>query len=284
MDSAVFLAVLAAAALHAGWNAMVKGGGPAGSRATGMLLVAAVNGVVGLLVALVLPWPPAGVWVWIVASGVIRTAYYLALGYAYEHGDLSRVYPVARGAAPLFVLLCGGFFMADRMTGGDVAGILLLGAGILLMARGVFSEGESRRLLPFAVVSAMATAGYSVTDGTGARLAGDAVAFTGWALAVTAVFYVPVLVALKGSAVLRAGPAQLRSGLLAGLASYVAYTIVVWAMTQAPVALVAALRETSILFAVLIGWLVFGERLGRGKLMASVMIVAGVAVTRIWQG
>ncbi len=269
---------MAAALLHAVWNAMVKTGD---NKLTGMFMVALGNGVLGLAVVATRPLPGADAWVWIIASGLIRTAYLLFLGHAYEHGDLSRVYPIARGAAPLFVLLVSGLFLTDVITGTELAGILVLGTGILLMAQGAFSNGENRRLVPFAIGSAMATAAYSIVDGIGAREMGDAIAFTGWALAATAWFYTPAVVALKGRAVLRADARMWLSGSIAGLASYVAYTIVVWAMTQAPIALVTALRETSILFAVLIGWLLFGERMGWGKALAAALIVGGAALTRL---
>lgn len=278
MDFSVFIAVLAAAMLHAGWNAVVKTGG---DKSTAMMLVAVGNGVIGLGVALMFPWPDASVWMWIFASGVIRTIYYLALGYAYEHGDLSRVYPVARGAAPIFLLLVGPFFLGDHLSGMEQIGVLVLGGGILMMARGVFTDGESKRLLPFALASATATASYSMTDGTGARLMQDAVAFTGWALAMTSVIYLPIIIAFKGRSILQVNRREMISGTMASFASYAAYTIVVWAMTQAPVTLVAALRETSILFAILIGWGIVGERIGRGKLIASFLILAGVVLTRI---
>ena len=257
---------------------MVKTGG---DKLTAMVLVVVSNGLMGLVVAMFYPLPGAAIWPWIAASGLIRTAYYLALGYAYEHGDLSRVYPIARGAAPLFVLGAGALLLPDQLSGVQVSGILALGLGILLMAHGVFTNGESRRLVPFAITSAMATAAYSITDGTGARLSGEAVAFVAWALAVTALLYLPIAVVLRGRVVLRADGREWGRGIFAGAASYLAYTIVVWAMTQAPIALVAALRETSILFAVLIGWLLFGERMGWGKALAALLIVAGAALTRL---
>ncbi len=277
MSTAVFLAIIASAMLHATWNAMVKTGG---AKLTGMVLVAVSNGLMGLVVAAFFPLPAAAVWPWILASGVIRTVYYLALGYAYEHGDLSRVYPIARGGAPLLVLVAGAFFLTDQIGTLQVSGILLLGGGILLMARGVFTHGESRRLVPFAIASAMATAAYSITDGTGARLSGEAISFVAWALAFTALLYLPIALTLKGRTVLRAKPGEWVRGLLAGAASYLGYTIVVWSMTRAPIALVSALRETSILFAVLIGWLVFSERMDRSKAFAALLIVAGAALTR----
>jgi drug/metabolite transporter (DMT)-like permease len=112
-------------------------------------------------------------------------------------------------------------------------------------------------------------------------VSGDPIGYTGWLLIMAALFYVPTVVVLKGRGVLRASAHTWGVIGIAGIASYFAYAIVVWAMTQAPIALVAALRETSILFAVLIGWLVFGERMDRGKAIAAVLIVAGVVLTRL---
>jgi len=275
---AVFLWVLAAALLRAIWNAIVKTGG---SKVTGMFMVALGNGVVGLCVVATRDIPGADIWLWIIASGFIRMLYLVFLGYAYEHGDLSRVYPIARGAAPLFVLLVGGFFLADVISRAELIGILVLGFGILLMARGALASGENRRLVPFAIGSAMATAAYSIVDGIGARLSGDPIAFVGWALLATALFYAPVAVHFKGVSVLRADRSTWVAGAIAGVASYLAYSIVVWAMTKAPIALVTALRETSILFAVLIGWLVFSERMDSGKALAALLIVGGAVLTRI---
>ena len=278
MTTSVFLIVLAAALLHASWNAIIKTGG---DKLTGLLMVALGDGLVGIAVAMARPVPGMEVWPWILASGIIRTVYMLFLGYAYVHGDLSRVYPIARGAAPLFVLLVSGLLLSDQISTKEFAGIIVLGGGILLMAQGALANGESRRLLPLAVGSAMATAGYSIVDGTGARLAGDAIAFVSWALAVTAMFYLPVVIALRGRSVLPADKRAWGFGVVAGSVSYLAYAIVVWAMTQAPIVLVAALRETSILFAVLIGWLVFGEKMHKSKLIAAGLIVFGVAITRL---
>ena len=225
--------------------------------------------------------PVADAWPWLLGSGIIHMFYQIFLSYAYEHGDLSRVYPIARGAAPMIVLVVSWVFLSDTITQTEFAGIVVLGAGILLMAHGVFSGGEQRKMLPFALGSAVATAGYSITDGMGARTAGDAVLYVGWLLMVAAVFYVPVAVAIKGPVLFRAPPRAWAIGLVAGACSFGAYAIAVWAMTIAPIALVAALRETSILFAVLIGWLAFGDRMDRGKIIAAGLIVGGVILTRL---
>ena len=278
MTLGVFLAVMVAALLHAGWNAVIKIGL---SKQTSMFLLSTGNAVMGAAVAAFYPLPGPAVWPWLLASGLIHTAYQLFLAYAYEQGDLSRVYPLARGAAPMIVLVVSLLFLPDPLEPMDLAGILVLGLGIVLMARGVFRSGESRRLLPFALGSAFATATYTLIDGLGARVSGEPVAYVAWLLVVAGVVFAPAIVALKGPGVMRASPRAWGLGLIAGAASFAAYAIAVWAMTQAPIALVSALRETSILFAVLIGWLTFGERIDRSKALAAGLILAGAALTRL---
>lgn len=278
MSVGIFFAVLGAALLHASWNALIKTGT---SKQSAMLILAICQAGIGGVIALWRGWPVAAAWPWLLGSGVIHMFYQLFLSYAYEHGDLSRVYPIARGTAPMIVLVLGSLFLTDTITAQEFAGIVLLSAGILLMAHGVFKDGESRKLLPFALGSAVATAGYSITDGMGARAAGDPVLYVGWLMVVAGVFYAPVAIAIKGPALLRATRRGWALGLLAGALSLGAYSIAVWAMTQAPIAVVAAVRETSILFAVLIGWLVFGEKMTRSKGLAAVVIVAGVVLTRL---
>jgi drug/metabolite transporter (DMT)-like permease len=274
----VFLAVLSAAFLHALWNALIKSGT---SKMTGMLIMTLVQGGIGLAMALTRPWPAAEVWLWLLGSGLFHSGYKLFLGYAYEQGDLSRVYPIARGAAPMLVTVIGALALSDVVAPVEYAGIFLLGCGIALMARGAFRNGESRRLVPLALGSAAMTAGYSLVDGLGARVSGDAVAYVAWLFFLDAVFFTPICLGLRGSVVMRAPPRDWLRGSVAALASYGAYAIAVWAMTEAPIALVAALRETSILFAVLIGWLVLGDRMDRAKAAAAATIVLGVALTRI---
>lgn len=112
--------------------------------------------------------PRGEVWLWVIGSGILHSACKLFLAYAYEYGDLSRVYPIARGAAPMMVMLVSLLFLSDVISGYEYLGIALLGVGIVLMARGVFTDGESRRLVPLALCSALATAAYSLVDGMGA--------------------------------------------------------------------------------------------------------------------
>jgi drug/metabolite transporter (DMT)-like permease len=278
MTLGVFLAVMCAAILHAGWNAIIKIGV---SKQTSMLLLSVGHAIIGIGVAATHPVPAAEVWPWLLGSGVIHMLYQLFLAYAYEQGDLSRVYPIARGAAPMIVMIYSLMFLTDEMGTWDYAGVAVLGVGIALMARGVFSNGESRRLLPYAFGSALATAGYTLFDGLGARVSGEPLAYVGWLMILSACFYTPAAIALRGGGVLRADLRAWVLCLIAAAASFGAYAIAVWAMTVAPLALVAALRETSILFAVLLGWLVFGDRMDRSKAAAAGLIVLGVVLTRI---
>lgn len=278
MTLGVFLAVLLSALLHAGWNAIVKTGV---SKQTSMFLVSFGHAVIGAALVPFFPWPPVAVWPWLLASGGVHMAYQVFLAYAYEQGDLSRVYPIARGTAPLIVLCVSPWVLSDTITGTEIAGILVLGAGIALMASGALQRGENRRLLPYALGAACATASYTVADGLGARVWGEALGYVAWLMILSCVFYTPVALALRGRAVLRADARTWGVGMVAASASFGSYAIVVWAMTEAPIALVGALRETSILFAVLIGWLFFRDRMDGVKAAAAVLIVAGVAVTRL---
>ncbi len=274
----VLLAVLFAALLHATWNALIKVGA---SKMTSMLILTLVQGAFGLFIGLTRDLPSGDVWLWLLASGVFHSGYKLFLAFAYEQGDLSRVYPIARGAAPMVVLVISALFLSDMIAGWEYIGVIVLGFGILMMAQGVFGSGESQKLVPLALGSAAMTAGYSIVDGLGARVSGDAVAYVAWLFVMDAVFFTPICIVLRGRNVIVASPRTWVMGSLAAMASYGAYAIAVWAMTIAPIALVAALRETSILFAVFIGWFFFGEKMGWQKATAAALIVTGVVLTRL---
>ena len=277
MTILVFCAVLIAAMLHAGWNALVKTGD---NKHTGMLILTLAHAFIGLSLIPFLPFPQGEVWLWLLASGILHMFYQLFLGFAYERGDLSRVYPIARGGAPMIVLVISLLFGIDTLTGFELWGILVLGLGIVIMAQGVFLSGEDRKLIPMAIGSACATAGYSLVDGLGARAMGDALAYVSWLLIFSALFYTPTILALRGHSVWPQNIRQISVGLLAGLASFTAYAIVVWAMTEAPISLVTALRESSILFAMIVGWIFFRDKMGPVKILAGIVIGIGITLTR----
>ena len=278
MTPGVFLAVIGAAFLHALWNALIKVGT---SRVGGMVILSMAEVPIGLaVVAVAAPIDSAAI-PWVIAAGITQFGYKFCLTYAYDRGDLSRVYPIARGAAPLAVALAGTLLLPDTVTPVQYLGIVMLGSGILLMAQGVFRRGEDRRMLPFALGSACATAIYTMIDGIGARISGAPVAYVGWVFVADGLIFSTGMLALRGVSVIPRGRRAWGLAVFAAAASYGAYAVSIWAMTLAPIATVAALRETSILFAVLIGWLVFGERMTRDKAIAAAVIVAGVIVMRI---
>lgn len=181
----------------------------------------------------------------------------------------------------MVVALVGAATLPDAVAAHEYTGIFVLGLGILLMARGVFTSAEDRRLLPFALGSAAATATYTLIDGLGARVSGEPVAYVGWITIGGGVLFGAVMLAWKGWSVVPRRPQDWLAGSLGSLASSGSYTISIWAMTMAPIAVVAALRETSILFAVLIGWLAFGERMDGPKWLAAALILGGVVLTRL---
>jgi len=277
MSFGVFLAVLLAAALHASWNALIKFGG---DKLQGMFLLSLGHGVAALGMIAYFPMPDPSSWGWLAASVVFHLFYKTMLTLAYQRGDLSRVYPIARGTAPLLVMVLSLMFLTDPLSSLAIVGIALVSFGILMMARGVFTSGENLGLLPFALLSAVGTMGYSIADGLGARASGHASGYVGWLFLMDAVIFMIAAFILRGRSIWPRENRDLIFGLLAGFLSVGAYWIAVWAMTQAPIALVTALRETSVLFAVLIGVFFLKERFDRPKIIAAVLIALGIAVLR----
>jgi drug/metabolite transporter (DMT)-like permease len=280
MDSLVFAAVLAAALLHAGWNAVVKVGL---DRFSSVLLLALVQS--GLALAL-LPFfaaPGVASWPWLAASACLHTGYKLFLIRAYQHGDLSQVYPLARGTAPLIVATVGALFLGETMTAGKTLAVLAIALGVMVMSlRGGAGRGAIPRwAFAWAMGTAAFTASYTLADAIGARLSGSVAGFTLWMFVLDGLAMLTfALLARSPSALSRLVPAW-RSGLAAGTMSLLSYWIAIWAFTQAPVALVAALRETSVLFAMLIAVLILKEPAGRWRWTAAALIAGGVVLLRL---
>ncbi|MBX3605324.1 MAG: EamA family transporter [Piscinibacter sp.] len=280
-------AVLFGALLHAGWNALVKSGS---DKSLDTALVHAMGAVVALplLVWTGLP-QPAGL-PFIAASLVIHVGYYITLAGAYRHGDLGLTYPIMRGSAPLLVALGSAPFLGEAPSAAAWAGVLAITLGVALV--GLAHPGETlhhRRALGFAFANATIIAIYTLVDGQGVRREVEA---GGQAMRYVLLLFVldglpyPLLVAWQRG---RAGrPALLAHvqrrwalATLGGAASIGSYGIALWAMTRAPVASVAALRETSVLFATLLGTWLLKERFGGRRLLGTVVIVAGVIGLRL---
>ena len=278
MTAFVFVAVLIAALLHACWNAIIKFGD---DKLQGMVLLSVAHGLIGLMLIAIFQIPSKESW-WLLAGSVLfHLMYKTFLTFAYMRGDLSRVYPIARGTAPMIVLVISLIALSDVVLASQIFGIVLVGLGITLMAWGVFAHGEERALVPYALLAAVGTAGYSLFDGLGARVSGSVSGYIGWLFFLDAFLFTVGGVAIKGHAVLPKSVKIWMLGLIAGVCSVAAYWIAVWAMTLAPIALVTALREVSVLFAVLIGVLFFKDKAMVGKIFAGLVIVAGVIAIRL---
>lgn len=279
MTFEVFGAVIAAALMHAGWNAMIK------QRLDRFLSISLMSFSMATLSVACLPFfaVPQGVtWLWIVLSAALHTGYKIFLIRAYDAGDLAQVYPLARGSAPLLTAIFGYLLLGEALSPLMASGIVVLCLGIWLMsARGGSALAKlDRKAIGYALVTSCFIAAYTLVDGIGGRSAVSASSYAVWMFAVDGVWMAMFCMMVRGPASFLAVLPQWKSGLVTGALSLGAYWLVIWAMTKAPIAAVAALRETSILFAVIISIFVLKEQPTVWRIVASALIVAGVVVLR----
>ena len=274
--------VLCAAALHASWNAIIKAGG---DKAADTALVTLAGAVLALPALCWTGFPAARAWPYLAASLTIHVGYYTLLAGAYRHGDLGLTYPIMRGFAPLLVALGSGLFIGEAPSVAAWTGIVGIALGVGLV--GLAHPGEAlhhRRALLFAFANAVMIALYTTVDGVGVRTAGDTLAYV-LSLFVLDAFFYPVLVWWQRSPAgrddfVRYARRRWPVATLGGAASFGAYGIALWAMTKAPVASVAALRETSVLFAALLGTWLLKERFGLQRAIGTGVIAVGVMALR----
>jgi len=273
MSLAVSMAVLLAALLHASWNAMIKGGGDVLHDTAGIIVGAML---IGLPFLFVVPVPPAAAWPFIVASVTVHLAYYWLMISAYRVGDLSLVYPLMRGVAPLITAVAGIAVLGETPAPVAWLGMLLVSGGVLLLGLRALGHAPSRAAVAFALANAAVIALYTLIDGHGARVSGNAWSYIVWLFVLDGIPFSLWMLARRRHSFIahlrnRSGRALAGGGLSAA-----AYAISVWAMTQAPVALVASLRETSVLFATLIGARLLHERLTARRWSGVLAVVLGV--------
>ena len=220
---------------------------------------------------------------WIAASALLHSGYKLFLIRAYEHADLSVAYPLARGSAPLIVALVGVLALGEAASPMRMMAVALIAAGVIVMSRkgGTLTAKLPARALAYALITASFTAAYTLTDGVGARIADSVSGFTMWIFVGDGLVMTLYGLVQRGTSLFTRMGTAWRGGLAAGAMSLGSYWIAVWAFTMAPLALVAALRETSVLFAMLIGVIALGERAGPWRWTAAGLIVCGVALMRI---
>ena len=269
--------VLGSALLHASWNAIIK------SSRDVMLdtaLVAAGAGVLSLPLIAFVPLPASASWPYLGASIAIHIGYFATLVAAYRIGDLGHAYPLMRGTAPLLVALLG-IVLLDEHPGATMwLGIVLISAGILSI--GLLQRGRAHRDASlWALANAAIIASYTLVDGAGARLSGTPAGYGAWMFWLQGLPFAGLVIGLRQRAALDYARRNWGRGLGGGLCVISAYGIVLWAMTEAPVAAVAALRETSVIFAALLGSLFLREPFGRRRVIGACAVAAGVIALRM---
>ncbi len=274
----VVAAVLFGALLHASWNALVKS---SADKALDTATIHVVGSLLAVPLVLLVGWPPAAAWPFILASATIHIAYYIALTGAYKHGDLGLTYPLMRGTAPLLVALSAATVLGETLSPLSWAGVLGVCCGVLALGLSRHAI-DSPRAVAFALANAVVIALYTVVDALGARVSGNALQYVvalfiidGWPFAL-------IVFMRRGAPVVwpyvRARWPVAAMGAAASLGSY---GIALWAMTRAPVATVAALRETSVLFAALLGVWFLKEKLNPQRVAGTVAIIGGVMALRM---
>ncbi|MDY0057116.1 MAG: EamA family transporter [Methyloversatilis sp.] len=277
----VMAVVLCAALLHAGWNALVRS-----SHDTFADTVFMVGGAALWAACLLplLPVPAPASWPWLGASVLIHVVYFSLVALAYRGGELGLAYPLMRGSAPLLTALAATPLIGERLSAGAWTGILLIGGGILLLAGDARRRGRLHvHAAALALLNGAVIACYTLIDGHGARLSGTAFGYTAWMLLLTGLSLVLLFCLRRG----RPDLARLRGSggraLLGGAGTLASYTLVLWAMTRAPIALVAALRETSVVFALLIAAGVLKEAVSGTRVAAIVVVGVGAVALRVLQ-
>ncbi len=279
MSTSVTLLVLAAAVFHALWNAFIKTGRDPLISVTGIALG---SGLTAMLVLPFVGWPDPGILPWLIASVALHVVYMITLSQAYRYGDFSLAYPIARGAAPAMVVVITTVFLDEVLESRQLVAVLGILFGIALFALRRFGAVVSDlRSLSYALITAVLIAAYTLVDGLGVRIAESVLNYAAW----MAVMEMPLIAlymysrrGLHGFQVLRDHAPRLMAG---GFMAVAGYGIILWAMTQAPIALVAAFRETSIIIAALIGMFWFKEPSGWRRIAAALVIFASVAYLRL---
>lgn len=279
MDITVFLAVLAAAIMHGAWNVMVK---MKLDRFLSLFLIQSLMGVMGLAMLAVFAFPAAASFPHALASGILHTGYNLFLARSYRSGDLSQVYPIARGAAPLLTLIVTWATATEAVGIWGVTGVAILVTGIWLVSlvgrRGVHLDGMT---LFFALGTSVFIAAYTIVDGLGGRASGSPSGYAGLVFALDAVFLLIAGISLRGLRILADVAPHWKSGTMGAALSVSAYWIVIWAMSHAPISAVAALRETSILFVIVMSARVLKETVTLPRIGGAALIVAGAVILRL---
>lgn len=274
MPLAAIGAALLSALIHASWNAALKGG--RGDRIADSFLIAIAGLAMSAVLVAMFGAPPPAAWPLIALSVVIHLLYWITLFKSYDAGDLSHIYTLARGAAPLLVAVGAAITAQEIPTPLKALGIALVSGGVLLVGA---SPSAPLRATLWALATGLCIAGYSLTDALGARATGNALHFLGWATGLMSIPMIAFAIWRRGAKRLMADAAVApMRGLAIGLISYAGYGLVLWAQTFAPIAQVTALRETSVVFASLIAFVFLGEKLGPRRWLGAGVVAIGASL------
>jgi uncharacterized membrane protein len=280
MSGVVFASLLFAALLSATWNAIIKGGANKDLHA---VLVANSAALIAVIVLPFLRQPAPQAWLYIGASAVLQVIYYKFLAAAFRAGDMSHAYPMMRGTAPLLVSLASGPLIGEALSLGKWVGVLMICTGVMSLAWEVrYRAGTNSAVVRYGMVNAAIIAAYTLIDGLGVRRSDSAAGYTMWNLVLTALILSIWTVMTRRKELFGYAGGHLRIALVGGLATTISYVIVLWAMTQAPIAAVAALRETSMIFVLAIAVVIFKERGGARRYAATALIACGAVAVRLW--
>lgn len=278
MSIEITLIVLLAAMLNAGWNALIK---VSGDRIAVMALVTLLGALLSSLALPFVEMPDPASWPLLALAILLHTAYHFVLPVAYQHGDLGQVYPIARGSAPLLVTLGAALFAGELLSGLPLLGVIFLAVGVMALA---FDHRTGLRENPRAVLFALATgvciAGYTLVDGLGARQAGSVLGFAVCLTIGDGLLTFLIALLWKARAIANVARTSLTPAALAGAMQVGAYWMIIWALAHAPLGMVSALRETSILFAALISTFILKEGLGVWRFVSAGLIACGIGLTR----
>ncbi len=280
MSLDVMAIMLFAAALHAGWNALVRASSQKFHDTVLIVLGAAVWTAFMLPTV---PLPAVESRPYLAASVLIHVAYFTLVAFSYRSGELSFVYPLMRGSAPALSAVAAALLMNESPSPGGWAGVLLISCGILVLAGDSWHSGTFRAApAMFALTNAGVIVAYTLVDGQGARLSGHAFSYTGWMFLLTAPLLLAVSAAGRGREVLQSIRRGWHRGLLGGACTLASYGLALWAMTRAPIALVAALRETSVVFAAIIAAAFLKEPITRFRYASIFIVCAGAVAIKVF--
>lgn len=273
MSTSVVLLALLAAILHASWNAFLRSGA---DRFWMMTVMNLAITVAALPVALISPLPVADAWPYIIGSSLFQVAYGLLLVAAYRHGELGQVYPIIRGSAPLLVTAGSFFLMGEVLQPLAMLGVLLIVLGIMTLALGKARASGASML--FALATGVAIAGYSTLDAIGIRVAVERPPYIAWVFIFPGLLLTAAYMIMRGPLRIDIRSPETRKAIGGGLVSLLSYGTVLVAYSLAPAGPVSALRETSVVFAALIGWKFLGERLTQRRILACIVVAAGAVL------